>query len=44
MFRDMLNGSDPFRLWLAAFVIVGIAVGVGTGYFRARKIQPNGFK
>ena len=22
MFREMLNGTDPFRLWLAAFVVV----------------------
>ena len=44
MFREFLSGQDPFRVWLAAFILTGLAVGIATGFFRARKIQPNGFK
>jgi Delta7-sterol 5-desaturase len=31
-------------LWLALFVASGIGAGVWTGFFKARKIQPRGFK
>ena len=44
MFHNLLNGYDPLKLWLIAFMISGLAVGIGTGFFRARKIQPKGFK
>jgi sterol desaturase/sphingolipid hydroxylase (fatty acid hydroxylase superfamily) len=37
-------GFDPLTWWLAAFVVSGLAAGIFSGYFRARKIQPNGFK
>lgn len=39
-----LTGENMLTLWLWLFVIVGIAAGVASGFFRARKIQPNGFK
>jgi sterol desaturase/sphingolipid hydroxylase (fatty acid hydroxylase superfamily) len=39
-----LAGKDPLTLWLAAFVITGLVVGIVSGFFRARKIQPNGFR
>jgi sterol desaturase/sphingolipid hydroxylase (fatty acid hydroxylase superfamily) len=39
-----MTGDSMLNLWLALFVASGIAVGIMTGFFRARKIQPNGFK
>lgn len=44
MFESLLSGEHLLRLWLAGFVVAGIAAGVITGYFQARKIQPRGFK
>jgi Delta7-sterol 5-desaturase len=35
---------DPLTLWLAAFLVSGLVAGILTGYFRARKIQPKGFR
>jgi sterol desaturase/sphingolipid hydroxylase (fatty acid hydroxylase superfamily) len=43
LFRSIASG-DPLTLWLTGFVVVGIAAGVLSGYFKARKIQPDGFK
>ncbi len=43
MFEELMSGEDLLRLWLVLFVLAGITAGVVTGYFRARKIQPNGF-
>ena len=40
---DLMAG-DPLTLWLTFFVASGIALGVVSGFFKARKIQPNGFK
>ncbi|MFT4025754.1 MAG: sterol desaturase family protein [Novosphingobium sp.] len=37
-------GINPLTLWLVFFVVGGLAAGVMTGFFKARKIQPNGFK
>ncbi|MCE7798900.1 sterol desaturase family protein [Sphingobium sufflavum] len=42
--KDMLMGLDPLTWWLALLAIFGLSTGFFTGYFRARKIQPNGFK
>jgi Delta7-sterol 5-desaturase len=42
--RDFVGALAPLDWWLGGFVVVGIASGVLTGYFRARKIQPKGFK
>lgn len=42
--QGFFAGADPLTLWLVAFVVSGLLVGIFTGYFRARKIQPNGFK
>ena len=39
-----MTGENLLNLWLALFVASGIIVGIWTGYFRARKIQPKGFK
>jgi sterol desaturase/sphingolipid hydroxylase (fatty acid hydroxylase superfamily) len=35
---------DPLNLWLASFLLAGLVAGVLSGYLKARKIQPNGFK
>jgi sterol desaturase/sphingolipid hydroxylase (fatty acid hydroxylase superfamily) len=42
--QAMAAGVDPLTFWLVTFAAGGILAGVFTGYFRARKIQPNGFK
>src|SRR4051812_33105438 len=39
-----LTGEKLLNLWLIAFVSAGLLAGIVTGFFRARKIQPNGFK
>jgi MFS family permease len=42
--QGLIAGLDPLTWWLAAFVLSGLIAGILTGYFRARKIQPNGFR
>jgi sterol desaturase/sphingolipid hydroxylase (fatty acid hydroxylase superfamily) len=42
--RHFLTDSGPLGYWLMAFVVVGFAFAVYSGFFRARKIQPNGFR
>lgn len=44
MFAWLLNGDHLLSIWLGLFVASGIAAGVVSGYFKARKIQPKGFK
>jgi sterol desaturase/sphingolipid hydroxylase (fatty acid hydroxylase superfamily) len=39
-----MTGDRMLDLWLAVFVAGGLLLGIWTGFFRARKIQPNGFK
>ncbi|MBU6208263.1 MAG: fatty acid hydroxylase, partial [Alphaproteobacteria bacterium] len=39
-----LLAIDPIHLWIYALVIVGLIGGIATGFFKARKIQPKGFK
>jgi Delta7-sterol 5-desaturase len=39
-----MSGEHMLRLWLMLFVAIGIVAGVVSGYFKARKIQPKGFK
>lgn len=36
--------ANPLTLWVIAFIAATIVGGIVTGYFQARKIQPNGFK
>jgi sterol desaturase/sphingolipid hydroxylase (fatty acid hydroxylase superfamily) len=38
------TSGDPLSLWLGAFLISGFLVGLFSGYFKARKIQPKGFR
>lgn len=39
-----IASADPLTLWLISFAVVGLAAGIVSGYFMARKIQPAGFK
>ena len=41
---ESFSGEQMLRLWVFAMIAVGLVAGVTTGYFKARKIQPNGFK
>jgi sterol desaturase/sphingolipid hydroxylase (fatty acid hydroxylase superfamily) len=41
---SFIAGVDPLTWWLIGFVVSGVLAGIFTGYFRARKIQPNGFR
>ena len=42
--RDPFAAENMLTIWLWLFVAVGVTVGVVTGFFKARKIQPRGFK
>lgn len=42
--QNFVGGFAPYDWWLMGFVFVLLGVGLLTGYFRARKIQPKGFK
>lgn len=42
--HELIGGLDPLTGWLAAFLMAGLLAGILTGYFRARKIQPHGFR
>ncbi|WP_159982461.1 MULTISPECIES: sterol desaturase family protein [unclassified Novosphingobium] len=44
MFKAFIDGEQALNLWLAAFIVTGIVAGVASGFFKARKIQPRGFK
>ncbi len=44
MIRSLLSGDDMLTLWLAAFLAVALVAGIVSGFFKARKIQPRGFK
>jgi sterol desaturase/sphingolipid hydroxylase (fatty acid hydroxylase superfamily) len=42
--QNFIATKNSLSLWLAAFVIAGFTAGVLSGFFRARKIQPKGFR
>ena len=44
MIRSLIDGENWLTIWLVAFVATGILAGVVTGFFKARKIQPKGFR
>ena len=44
MFDDMLAGEKSLQLWLILFLAAGLTAGIMSGFFKARKIQPKGFK
>ena len=41
---NLLTAVDPIKLWIATIVVVGLVAGIASGFFKARKIQPKGFK
>jgi len=44
MLQAFTSGEHAITLWLWAFVATGIVAGVLSGFFKARKVQPRGFK
>lgn len=42
--RNAISGEDPLTLWLMLFVVAGLVFGIARGFFKARKIQPRGFR
>ena len=40
----MPDGDTLIYLWLGLFVAAGLIAGIASGFFKARKIQPKGFK
>ena len=44
MLQDLATSYSPIELWLAAFLLVTFVAGIVGGFFKARKIQPNGFR
>ncbi|MET0251454.1 MAG: sterol desaturase family protein [Novosphingobium sp.] len=43
-FLKQVAQGDPFSLWLTGFMVIGLAAGILTGFFAARRIQPGRFK
>lgn len=41
---EWTTGEHALKFWIWAFLISGLITGIVTGFFKARKIQPNGFK
>ena len=41
---DFWSGENQLRLWLFGFLAAGLIAGIVSGFFKARKIQPRGFK
>ena len=42
--KNAFNGNDPITLWLVLFTAGIFALAIWRGFFKARKIQPKGFK
>jgi len=45
--HNLISGDAALNLWLVGFIAVSVIMviaGIATGYFKARKIQPKGFK
>jgi sterol desaturase/sphingolipid hydroxylase (fatty acid hydroxylase superfamily) len=40
----LMGGEETLRLWFVLFLASGLVAGIVSGFFRARKIQPKGFK
>lgn len=40
----LTNGDNLLKLWLYGFLAAGFVAGIATGFFKARKIQPRGFR
>jgi Delta7-sterol 5-desaturase len=44
MIDNLISGENAMKLWIATIVVAGLVAGIATGFFKARKIQPKGFK
>jgi Delta7-sterol 5-desaturase len=44
MLLTISGGNEIVRLWLVGFLAASFVAAIWTGWFRARKIQPKGFK
>jgi sterol desaturase/sphingolipid hydroxylase (fatty acid hydroxylase superfamily) len=44
LFENLTSGENLLRLWLYGFLAAGLIAGIVGGFFKARKIQPNGFR
>jgi lathosterol oxidase len=44
LFENLSDGDALLRLWLYGFLAAGLIAGIASGFFKARKIQPRGFK
>ena len=42
--HEFIQNEPWLALWLGLFLATGLIGGIVSGYFKARKIQPNGFK
>lgn len=42
--QDYLGGSAALATGIVLFVVLGVTAGILSGFFRARKIQPKGFR
>lgn len=42
--REAFTGENMLTAWLVLFLASGLVAGIATGFFKARKIQPKGFK
>ena len=42
--KQLFSGGTLLNLWLIGFLASGLIAGILSGYFKARKIQPRGFK
>jgi sterol desaturase/sphingolipid hydroxylase (fatty acid hydroxylase superfamily) len=44
MIRSVISGNTILQWWWVAMVAAGLVAGIASGFFKARKIQPRGFK
>ncbi|MFD1613218.1 sterol desaturase family protein [Sphingomonas tabacisoli] len=44
MLDSVFSGEKMLQIWLYLFLAAGLGAGIITGFFKARKIQPRGFK
>ncbi|MBB4859212.1 sterol desaturase/sphingolipid hydroxylase (fatty acid hydroxylase superfamily) [Novosphingobium chloroacetimidivorans] len=44
MLQGLISGEQMLQVWLYLFLAAGLVAGIWTGFFKARKIQPRGFK
>lgn len=44
MIESWISGENALKLWIGLFVVAGIGAGIVSGFFKARKIQPKGFR